>query len=329
MKKGVLVKLPKDELSHSGQTIEWWYFNGFLNSIKSKKKYAFMTCLFKGNLNKLNLSFLKIPVNQVYFSHTLLYDLNSKKVKRELIPFALVSKESFKKPELFINYSSPLKINSQKYEIERISKSLQLKTPFFNLNLEQKKPAIYEDETGLIKLKKKSSYYYSYPNLSAEGYVGKDKVSGKVWHDKQWSKQGYMKDKWLWFSVQLPNNTEIICLNYGDEKKIIDVSLPNGTQKQFNAEFKPIKKPWKSKRSKRSYELEWEIKAGPYKITTKPFINDCEMNFGSIHYWEGPIQVKVNGISGVGFMEYLLQPLDEGIIETLNDYKDLIEDSLR
>jgi predicted secreted hydrolase len=73
------IKFPMDELHHDN-IIEWWYFNGFLDT--KKNKYAFMTCLFKADRKKVNLKFLKIPVKNIFFSHSLLYDLKKKTVQR-------------------------------------------------------------------------------------------------------------------------------------------------------------------------------------------------------------------------------------------------------
>ena len=54
------------------------------------------------------------------------------------------------------------------------------------------------------------------------------------------------------------------------------------------------------------YELEWEIRVKNYIIKTRPIIKECEINFGVSNYWEGPLEITVNGKRAQGFMEYVL-----------------------
>lgn len=292
------VKLPADEQPHKDQVIEWWYFNGFL---KGKREYAFMTCFFKADGTKINLPLLNFPVKNWYFSHTLLYDLKKKNIRKEILPVVLVSDDSFKRKELFVDYHSVFN-NSLNYEIARQKHELRIKTGFFDLLLNQKKKPLLEGGSGLLNLGEKKTYYFSYSNLDAEGFVENDKVTGKAWHDKQWSNKGFKKDSWLWFSLQLKNGTEIVCFDYKG-KTMATISYPDNHQKTVSAEFKPAGNPWKSKDTGVLYHLRWKIKAGEFIISTKPFLEDCEMNFGAISYWEGPIIAVVNRKKARGFME--------------------------
>lgn len=315
--------LPEDEFPHYDQAIEWWYFNGFL---EGKHKYAIMTCLFKANTEKVNLKFLKLPLKTIYFSHSLLFDLTTKEIKKEVLPVVIVSEDSFKKKNLSINYFYPLRKDYTNYEISRNDKLMRIKTKYFDLTLNSIKKPLLENNTGYIDLGPKSTYYYSYTNMEASGYIGDDFVKGKIWHDKQWSEQGFMKDSWLWFSFQLPNKTEIVCFNYKG-KKLASVTYPDNKQKTFEVEFKPLKHVWKSKKTDLTYNLEWEIKIDNFKIKTKPILENCEMVFGTINYWEGPVIASINGIKANGFMEFLAEKkptkfkiLEKDIIKKLKSY---------
>jgi len=69
-----------------------------------------------------------------------------------------------------------------------------------------------------------------------------------------------------------------------------------------------------------------------FLIKTRPFMKKCEVNFGRINYWEGPIDIRVNGKKAQGFMELLLkdQPpmvkslLKQGEIDILKQIKKII-----
>ena len=158
------IRLPEDELPHNNQAIEWWYFNGFLNG---KNKYAFMTTLFKADREKANIKLLSIPLKTIYFSHTLLYDLNSKKIKKEILPIVVPSLDSFSRKELFVNYFYPIKRSFLNYEISRNSGILRLKTAFFDLQLEQKKKTMLESGTGYIDFGNKSTFSNSSSGIFA------------------------------------------------------------------------------------------------------------------------------------------------------------------
>ena len=106
------IKFPEDELAHNSIT-EWWYFNGHLEDSK-QNRYSFMNCLFRADVKKLDAKKLKIPfLNQLplktpYFSHSVLSDIKRKKSYPVVNYISIVSRDSFSKPLLFINYINPM-----------------------------------------------------------------------------------------------------------------------------------------------------------------------------------------------------------------------------
>ena len=295
------VEFPGDELPHPGQAIEWWYFNGFLQGNHS---YAFMHCLFKADTTRVNLKFLRLPLKTIYFSHTLLFNLDTGEIKKEILPAVMLSEDSFTRPELSATYFYPLRKEFVPYEISRHKQEMRVRTGFFDLSLQSRKPPMLEGGNGYIDLGRKSTYYYSYTDMAAEGFVGSDRVSGKAWHDRQWSEQGFMKDSWLWFSFQFPDGTDIVCFDYKG-KRMATVMHADGRQETLDADFEPAGTPGKSRKSGLEYVLDWVVRVGEYEIRTTPLLSDCEMNFGAINYWEGPVTARMGGKKGRGFMEYL------------------------
>jgi len=321
------INLPRDEFPHKNQALEWWYFNGFL---QGRHKYAVMTCLFKASNEEVKLVFLKPPFKEVYFSHTLLFDLTKKTLKKEILPAVFLLKGSFKRKNLLIRYFFPFRKKFIPYEISGQDANFRIKTGLFDLTAGQTKKPLLENGSGFMKYADKSIYYYSYTGLAAQGYVGSDPVSGKLWHDKQWTRYGFSKEFWAWnwFSVQMADNTEIVCIDC-EGKKFADILYADGRQETVPAEFRPLGKTWKSPVTGLRYELEWEIKTEKFLIKTKPFMKKCEVNFGKINYWEGPLEILVNGKKARGFMETVLknQPpmlrslLNQGKLETLKQLK--------
>ena len=326
------VKLPQDETVHSNQAIEWWYFNGFLfdeNERSKKPRHAFMTCLFKADKDKVNLRFLKVPFKNVYFSHSLIYDLKEKTVEKEILPFVIPSEDSFKKEQMFINYFFPLRRNYINYEILRNDDHLTIKTADLDLKAIEIKKPLLENDTGYINLGEKSTYYYTYPNLAIKGTLKDKKVHGFAWHDHQWSEKGFMKDSWLWFSIQLEDNTQIVCFDYKG-KKMATISYPNNKQETVDVTFTPQKKTYKIRSSGMTYELSWIIKIKDFVIKTKPIIEDCEMTFGFLNYWEGPLEVTCKGKKGYAFMEHLAkQELKTNLLSKLKAEQTMMVNSLK
>lgn len=130
--------------------------------------------------------------------------------------------------------------------------------------------------------------------------------------------------------VQLENGTDIMCVEYDDGKGkdcVVDVLDVRGhATHTAHATFSPGARTWKSKITKAEYPLAWTITIpgatpeGDIVITTSATINDGEMIFGAINYWEGPVAVSavIGGtggkdgkkIKGVGFMELAGYPSD-------------------
>jgi len=326
------IKFPRDEQAHNN-IIEWWYFNGHLLG-DNGKKYAFMDCLFKADSKSSKIPILKsLPIKDVYFSHSVLSDIGSQKSYKKIDPLCLISSDSFKKDLLFVNYAPPVLMgeyfNSEMIESEPFK--YEIKTENFNLQLVSKKAPLLEGGGGFIKILDKKTYYYSLTSLDTKGEIkiGNEiiKVKGKSWFDHQWADASYSKDKWAWFSLQLENNTEIVCVQYGDEQvhtRLASMMFSEG--KTFHTDKVDIinlKDFWVSPDTKTKYPLSWQIKIPELDadFIVEPLIKDQEMIFGFINYWEGPLKIsgtfKGKKISGQGFLELLGCPMGIGKVKMI------------
>lgn len=314
------ISFPKDESKHDCN-IEWWYFNGHLKD-KDGNEYSFMDCLFKIDVKKVKIPFLSsIPLKTSYFSHSLLSDLKNKSFKDRISPFSIISEDSFSKLPLYINYINPaIKTEYTNCVIEKIdANTYHIKNEDIDLELESIKKPLLEGGKGFLNLNSKTTYYYSLTNLKTKGRIKiKNEwvdVTGKSWMDHQWADTSYTKDKWHWFSIQLNDNTDIVCCIYDDKKSptyFADISYKNGTSEHFadkEIQINPNKETWVSPKSKAVYPLSWNIKIPSKNIDLKLTAKNKkqEMLFGSINYWEGPLSVdglfENKKVKGIGFME--------------------------
>ena len=325
------IRFPQDELKHDS-IVEWWYFNGNLEDQKGNR-YSFMNCLFKTNPQKVKLPLVKmIPLKDYYFSHHLISDINNKKFESFINPIVLVSADSFLKEKLFVNYTSFPVVNYINFCIEEIDQfQYRVKTKSFDLVLTSSKKPLLVNKTGFLNPGTGyENYYYSLTDLKTEGIIhingSQIKVTGKSWMDHQWADTPYEKRiKWNWFSLQLENNTQIMCYELVlKDKKIYLANLIDikGICKHTKeVAINPLGKLWTSKKTGAEYPLLWHIQIPSWKINLeiKPLIEDQEMIYGIINYWEGPIDVvgKISKkeINGKGFMELVGYPAHKTLIK--------------
>jgi len=328
------IKFPEDESAHDS-IIEWWYFNGNLRDGEGNR-YAFMNCLFKADVKKVKIPFLsRAPFKNFYFFHSILSDIKKQKFYPVVDYISVVSRDSFKKTLLFINHTSPILVkgylNRSLEETEKFS--YRLKDDNLDLEMTSTKKPLLESGQGYIEVCGRGSHYYSLTNLKTEGEIkiGNKiiKVTGKSWMDHQWADVSYSKDKWSWFSIQLDGNIELMCCEYDDGQSksyLSDIIYPDGRQESLKGlELIPGKNIWESKKTKTKYPLAWEIKIPEKKISLKvsALIKNQEIIFGSINYWEGPLDIKgvINGkkVRGVGFMELVGYNSDYGNIDYIKN----------
>ena len=328
------LKFPKDESAHDC-IIEWWYFNGHLYD-EEGNEYSYMNCLFKVDVKKVKIPFLsKIPLKTSYFSHSLVSDIKHKSFQHRITPFSILSDDSFSKPLLYINYINPeIKNGYTNCVIEKISRQkYHVKNEDIDFALTSVKKPLLEGGNGFLDLHSKTTYYYSLTNLKTDGRIKvKDRwidVTGKSWMDHQWADASYSKDKWDWFSVQLDNGMDLVCCVYDDGKvktSFADISYPDNKQEHYqHLEIVPSETCWVSPKSKAVYPLAWKISIPPKKIelTLNAIIENQEMLFGSINYFEGPLQVEgsINRkkVRGSGFMELVGYPSHYSNVKYVSD----------
>ncbi len=326
------ISFPSDHNAHEA-IIEWWYFNGHLKDNEGNV-YSFMDCLFKADIEKVNIPYLsRLPFNKVfgksqnvYFAHSVVSDIGNQKNYKEVQNVSLVSKDSFKKERLFVNYIDPIIVKGfVNNEIVETDKNVfHIKTEHLDLILESKKSPLLEGGKGYISVCGRGSYYYSLTDMKTSGTITIDgktiEVKGNSWMDHQWADVSYKQDKWTWFSLQFDNGTDIMCCEYDDGKvkdRLVDIIPKSGRSLHYNDLILiPGRDVWKSQMTKAEYPMSFDIEIPKYKakLNVKSVMSDQEMIFMAINYWEGPLEVSgtIDGkkVKGNGFMELVGYPSD-------------------
>lgn len=324
------ILLPRDMHPHD-TIIEWWYFNGHLTGADGRQ-YAFMDCLFRADANKVKIPYLKNIFGRgatgkyLFFAHSMLADIAHKHASKNVQNISFSSRDSFTRPLFYVDYIDPVAAATG-FVVHKMAETapgtFHIKTDSVDLVLRSRRHPMLEGGKGFISVRGRESFYYSLTELETTGNVFVDgkwvSVSGKSWMDHQWADEAYANDKWTWFSIQLDDGTDIMCVEYSDAKGkdyVVDILNANGHAAHASggggaagATFSPGVEKWKSKTTRAEYPLTWSI-AIPEKaiaLKTTALIPDGEMIFGAINYWEGPIAITgtVGGkkVKGVGFME--------------------------
>lgn len=332
-KKYKPIKFPTDESAHD-YTVEWWYFNGHLQD-EAGREYSFMDCLFKVDVKKIKMPFWSKVIGTSYFSHSLLSDLHRREFNHHISPVSVISDDSFSKPLLYINYINPdMKRGYLNCLVEETEpRKYHIKNEDIDLVLTSTKKPLLEGGKGYLDLRSNKGYYYSLTNLRTEGRikVGSEwlEVAGKSWMDHQWADTKYSLGRWDWFCVQLEGDIEIICYMYESDKGRVyeaDISFADGSQEHYKKmEIIPAGEYWTSPKSQASYPTSWKIKipARDIELDLVSRMEDQEMLFGSINYWEGPLTVSGRWggkkVQGLGFMELVGYPSQYNNLKFVRD----------
>jgi predicted secreted hydrolase len=325
------IKLPEDMQPHD-TTIEWWYFNGHLADAKGNQ-YSFMDCLFRADVNKAKIPYLKnffggLKIGEyVTFAHSVFGNITEKKSYKDIQNISLTSRDSFTYPLFFVNYIDPISA-AKGFVLNEIAETkpgtFHIKTEWIDLVMESKKKPMLEGRQGFVTVRNHETFYYSLTDLETKGSVRvRDQwipVTGRSWMDHQWAEVAYNKDKWTWFSIQLDDGTDLMCVEYDDGKgkdHLVSMLDARGNAEHYErATFTPDDKIWKSKTTKAKYPLSWTVTIPEKDLALKisSTLSDEEMIFGAIAYWESPVIVTgtigKKKVKGIGFMELAGYPTD-------------------
>ncbi len=336
------IQFPKDESKHT--TVgEWWYFNGNLKDVKGRE-YSYMNTLFRAAFPFEQKKLLKkVPRNDYYIYHSIISDIGHNKFYPHINYIVRTTDDSFRTDGLNVYFSSANPVKKLKhYYIEQPSlNEYRIKGENTYLKLTSRKNPLLENQNGYVNFFNRPTFYYSLTDLETEGIIFVDgkkiEVSGKSWMDHQWSDTyDISKDFWNWFSIQLENNIELVCYEYGHKGKsaaLATIIYPDGKMESFHdISIQPTQRKWRSAKTKAVYDLSWEIKIPQVKMefSIESKVENHEMNFLRINYWESPTKIaaNINGkeIAGFGYMELAGRP---SIFNNFNLLKELLDKKIK
>ena len=324
------VELPRDLYAHRHAQTEWWYYTGH-GETTSGKAFGFELVFFKRrtDLDKFSLVPLRLLGNPIYFAHFAITDVNGEK-------FSYAHRKSsngwFDYPAAASEKHYHLRLGDWSLRESHGTHILRATTSndtIFEANLKPTKPVVLNGKAkdGVsFKDEGEASRYFSYTRMEMEGDIvwngETEHFTGSAWMDREfgtWTPTEKQKG-WDWFSIQLDNETELMCYQLRNSTNGIS-EWSSGTFVEKDGEFTPLSHEdftiepngfWKSPRTKAVYPSGWKLKVPKFDLdlTVVPVMDDQELDTRGttmIVYWEGACEVSgtANGknVKGRAYIE--------------------------
>jgi predicted secreted hydrolase len=306
------VHLPKDEGAHPESKMEWWYLNATVSDNEGHQ-YTAMLAYF-------NKASLRPPLKIISIA-----DLDAGVFHQDVptISQLMVAKPNYAEGGLDLRWNDydrwyRTDQDSYHYSVQAKGDSIG-----FSFDLVQEKDPLMVGGNGLIEWTEGSTYYYSLTRLQVGGQIeieGKAiDVEGIGWMDHQWMED--MAEKgWQWFSIQLDDDTDIICWNIVNTDNSVqsrdltmmfaDGSIYHTTDLELAATDS-----WVSPDTKETYGMTWKLREPGHDIDLEikarfpqqEIILLKEVPQYTWQIWEGGTtvsgQIDGSAVSGIGYAE--------------------------
>ena len=317
---------PADFGAHDDFRTEWWYYTGNLQTPEGRH-FGFELTIFRVGLVPPTV---ELPTDSewyhhsAYFAHFALSDIASER-------FYAFERYSRPGPGLAGAQAEPYHVWLEDWNITEVSPAvyhLQASQAEITLDL------TLTDEMGVIphgengysrkgENASNASYYYSQPQLRAEGIVQIEEnsfpVTGLAWKDHEFS-SGVLDENqigWDWFSLQFEDSSALMLFQLRERGGGLSASSsgtfisPDGKpQSVQKTEFDIIVlDQWQSPHTGGLYPASWEVRLAEQDcmLQVQPWMADQEIHFPTVTYWEGAVHFEgsCNGIpvQGNGYVE--------------------------
>jgi len=317
---------PADFGAHSDFRTEWWYYTGNLESAAGRH-FGFELTIFRVGLippTPQQPADSDWRSGDVYFAHFALSDIQSG-------AFHAFERYSRPGPGLAGAQSAPYRVWLEDWRIEELADgSYHLQAAQdelkIDLALSDGLGIVLHGENGYSRKgnnANNASYYYSQPRLQAQGTIQMEDetyaVSGLAWKDHEFSTGALDENQigWDWFSLQFEDGSALMLFQLRERGGGVSASSSgtfisaDGTATPLNGaafSLRPTEE-WRSPHSGGIYPAAWQIQlnAPNCALSVRPWMNDQEINFPAVTYWEGTVQFTgtCNGApaQGNGYVE--------------------------
>lgn len=321
------VDLPRDLAAHRSAQTEWWYYTGHIKTTGGKR-LGFEIVFFKRrtDLDRFAVFPLRLFGNPLYFAHFALTDIDRRSFRyahRKSSNGRLEAPATASEEHLYINLGDWSLREANGMHALRAT----IGSDVFEATLSPAKPVVLNGDNGVsYKDAGQASRYFAYTRMNVEGDLVRNGVvehfTGSAWMDREfgtWAPTDNQKG-WDWFSVQLDDNTELMCYQLRTTKGEVS-PYSSGTFVFADGEYERLSNQdftitpvstWKSPGSGAEYPSEWVLEVPKYdlRLNVTPVLKDQELDTRGttmIVYWEGACEVSGtkggNVIDGNAYVE--------------------------
>lgn len=320
------VELPRDLAAHRNAQTEWWYYTGHIRTTGGDR-LGFELVFFKRrtDLDRFAVVPLRLFGNPLYFAHFALTDIDGRTFRyahRKSSNGRLEAPARAGEEHLYINLGDWSLREAKGTHVLRAT----IGNDIFEATLIPAKPVVLNGENGVsFKDAGQASRYFSYSRMDVEGDLVRKGIvehfTGSAWMDREfgtWAPTENQKG-WDWFSIQLDDNTELMCYQLRTAAGEISpyssgtfVWADGRSERLANEDFtiKPVS-TWKSPGSGAEYPSEWILSVPKLelRLNVTPVLKGQELDTRGttmIVYWEGACEVSgTKGGAPVGGNAYV------------------------
>ena len=315
------LQFPRDLGSHPDFGIEWWYVTGRLNA--GPQAFGFQLTFFRSRVNATQDMRSAFAAKQLIFAHAAVTDVTGKKLHHD----QRIAREGF---EVASASTMDTAIALRDWSLVRTATHYQAVASgagfAFSLALFETQPLLLQGDQGLSRKgpqAEHASYYYSLPQLQAEGKLtvaGRElAVQGSAWLDHEWSQALLPPGAvgWDWIGMNLLDGSALTAFRLRDKanQTVWDGGSfrhpTMGAKPQVFSPgeviFKPLRS-WTSPLTQARYPVEWMVRTPANFYTVRAVIDNQELDSrastGAI-YWEGLCELldSKGKLVGHGYLE--------------------------
>ena len=317
--RGRRLDFPADHGAHPDFRTEWWYATGWL-TLPDGSPLGFQTTFFRVRTGIGEASPSAFAPRQLILAHAALADPRFGRLRHdERAARAGFGQAGFATGETGVRVGDwRFAQRAGGYRAEVNSKDFA-----YALNLAADGSPLLNGEAGFsakARDPRHASYYYSRPQLAADGSItvnGKSqRVTGRAWLDHEWSSELLPEEAqgWDWIGVNLDDGGALMAFRLRDRGgqalwSAASLRQGDGGSETLTADavaFEPLRH-WRSPRTGITYPVEWRVRIGRRELLLQPLMDDQELDSrrstGAI-YWEGAIRLNEGGREvGRGYLE--------------------------
>jgi predicted secreted hydrolase len=324
--RGAELRFPRDHGPHPGFRQEWWYFTGNV-ATDAGRRFGFQLTFFRFAHDAFD-AYRESSWNneQSWMAHFAVSDLEGGRFvavqdyARGALQLAGASAEPFR---VWVNGWSAAAATGNGGRRFQARLSAVADDISIGLDVFTDDPPLLQGDAGYSVKDEDAltaSYYYSQPDLAANGTIGiagqKFQVRGRAWMDREWSTAVLTKGQsgWDWFALRMNDGSILMLFQVREEAgggyRYAMYRDRLGRVRRF--ENRDIDAQgdrwWTSARTGSKYPLRWRVTIPPagIDVTVQAALEDQELDL-DFSYWEGVVDVAGTvdneDVQGEGYLE--------------------------